>query len=365
MSIRVLHVIDHLGFGGAPMVVKNIVEKIDSDRFETIVCALRTNPKALPVNAKLINLTFAKYNPFAFLKIARLCREQKIDILHAHLQKSVVSCLLAGFLCDVRVIIHEHGPIFRSGTGCLYRLLLKLLGKRATAAITNSQATQAALSGTAGLDERSIYVIGNFIDLARFDPDLFDRGKVRKSLSIAADKIVVGFVGRLDICKGVDLLIETAAILCAEDERYHFVIVGEGSQRGQLESMVRRLGLGGRVTFTGLCEKPEEVMTVFDVAAVPSSREAFGISAVELMRMRVPVIASPVGGLAEIVQHEKTGLLLPRLDVGLLAEAIRKLTRQDALRQAIIQNAHDYAGRFGGAEQIKAIESLYASVSEL
>jgi glycosyltransferase involved in cell wall biosynthesis len=364
MSIRVLHVIDHLGFGGAPMVVKNIVERLDSDRFETIVCALRTNPKALPINAELVNLKFGKCNPFAFLRIAKLCREYRIDIIHAHLQKSVLSSLLAGFLCGARIIIHEHGPIFRGGTGCVYRLLLKLLGSKADAAIANSQATKAALIETAGRDEKSVYVVGNFIDLARFDPSLYDRDIVRQSLSIPGDRIVVGFLGRLDVCKGIDLLIEAAAVLCAEDQRYHFVIVGEGSQRQQLESMVRRLGLGERVTFTGLREKPEEIMAAFDVAAIPSRREAFGISAVELMRMRVPVIASPVGGLAEIVQHEKTGLLLPRLDAASLAKAVRRLVRQDDLRQKVVQNAHDYAGRFGGVEQIKAIERIYALVSE-
>lgn len=362
MSIKVLHVIDHIGFGGAPMVVKNIAEKLDSDCFETIVCALRTNPKALPIDAELINLTFGKYNPFAFLKIASICKEHKIDIVHAHLQKSVVSCLLACFLCNAKVIIHEHGPIFRGGTGCIYRLLLKLLGSKATASIANSQATKAALSKTIGLGEKTIFVVSNFIDFDRFDPALYDREEVRRTLSITGDKIVVGFVGRLDICKGIDLLIQAAAMLCDEDERYHFVIAGEGSQRQLLESMVNRLKLGERVTFTGLCERPEEIMTAFDVAVVPSRREAFGISAVEFMRMRVPVIASAVGGLTEIVKDGGTGLLLDELKAKKIADAVKRLVHDASLKQGLMDRAEEFSRKFDGADQIKRIESIYSSL---
>jgi glycosyltransferase involved in cell wall biosynthesis len=363
MSIRVLHVIDHLGFGGAPMVVKNIVEKLDSGCVEPIVCALRTNPRAIPIKAKLISLTFGKYNPFALLTIAKLCKEHKIDIVHAHLQKSVVSCLLASLFCDAKVIIHEHGPIFRGGTGCIYRLLLSLLGSKAAAAIANSQATKAALIRTTGLSEKSIFVVGNFVDFTRFDPALFDRDKVRQALSIASDKIVVGFVGRLDVCKGVDLLIEAAAVLCAEDELYHFVIVGEGLQRGQLESMVQRLGLGAKVTFTGLYEKPEEIMTAFDVAVVPSRREAFGISAIELMRMRVPVIASAVGGLVEIIRHEETGILLEELSSASIARAVGRLAGDSSLRQRLTDQASVFSRRFDGREQLKLIGDIYDKVN--
>jgi glycosyltransferase involved in cell wall biosynthesis len=359
MSIRVLHVIDHLGYGGAPIAVKNIVENLDRNSVEAIVCALRTNPRALPIAAKLINLAHHKYNPFALVAIVRLCKEHKIDIIHAHLQKSVVSCLLAGYFCGAKIVIHEHGPIFRGGTGFIYRLLLKALSSRAAAGIANSKATRAVLSRTASLDEASIFTVANFIDIARFDCTLHDRHKTRETLGMGADRMVVGFVGRLDSCKGADLLIDAAAILCPEDERYHFVIIGEGAQRQQLEAMVKRLGLGERVTFTGLCENPAEIMRAFDVAVVPSRREAFGIAAVEFMRMKVPVIASAVGGLIEVVQHEKTGILLDELSAGGIAEAVRRLMRESPLREKLINDAEVLSRKFDGREQLTQITDIY------
>jgi len=359
MKIRVLHVIDHLGYGGAPVVVKNIIERLSSEDIETFVCALRTNPKAMPIKTTLISLTYHKYNPLAFLAIAKLCKEHEIDIIHAHLQKSIISCLLAGFLCDAKIIIHEHGPIFRRGTGCIYRFLLKLLATKASIAIANSQATMAALNQTAGFAKESIYIVSNFIDFARFDHTLYDRDKARDTLGIPENKTVVGFVGRLDSCKGVDLLINAAAILCKKDQRYHFVIVGQGAQRKQLEHLVLRLGLREKVIFTGLCRNPAEVIKALDIAVVPSRREAFGITAIEFMRMKIPVIASAVGGLVEVVQHKKTGMLLDKLNAENIADAVNTLAQDNSLRESLVENAEVFSRKFNGAEQLKQITSIY------
>jgi len=359
MRIRVLHVIDHLGYGGAPVAVKNIAERIDGERIETIVCALRTNPQAMPIEVRLVNLGYRKYNPFVVTAIAKLCREHKIDIIHAHLQKSVISCLLAGFFCDARIVVHEHGPIFRGGTGILYRLLLKALRSRVAVAIANSQATKAALIRTAGFDEESVQVVSNFIDFARFDRNLYDRDKTRDKLGVGANQVVVGFVGRLDPCKGADVLIRAAALLCRESEQLHFVIMGEGSQRSQLERLAGQLGLQEKVTFAGLCTNPAEVMITFDVAVVPSRREAFGIAAVEFMRMRIPVVASAVGGLVEVVKHEKTGMLVDPLSPKAIAEAVGKIVQDKALREGLVNEAEAFSRKFDGREQLRQIVEIY------
>ena len=364
MRIRVLHVIDHLGYGGAPLVVKNIAEKTDAGLVETVVCSLRTNPQPIPIKTKLINLGHGKYNPFSFLAIARLCNEHKIDIIHAHLQKSIVSCLLAGFFCDAKIIVHEHGPIFRGGTGFVYRLLLRVLASRAAIATANSLATTTALSQTAGFDEDSILVVGNFIDFARFDRTAYDRNTVRNKLGIAEDDIVVGFVGRLDHCKGADLLVNAAAILCKQDKRYRFVIVGEGAQRRRLEEMAFRLKLNEKIAFTGLCKNPAEVMIAFDIAVVPSRREAFGVAAIEFMQMRTPVIASAVGGLVEVVRHEDTGILLNELSPEEIADAVNRLARDSALRESLAGKAEAFSRMFGGKEQLQQIEDIYKQLAK-
>ena len=103
------------------------------------------------------------------------------------------------------------------------------------------------------------------------------------------------------------MLINAAEILCKDNERYRFVIVGDGAQRKELHDQTIRLGLKEKVIFTGLCKNTAEVMIAFDMAVVPSRREAFGIAAVELMQMRIPVIASAVGGLVELLHRPPAG----------------------------------------------------------
>jgi glycosyltransferase involved in cell wall biosynthesis len=359
MSIKVLHIIDHLGYGGAPIVVKNIVERLDGGSIETFVCALRTNPEAIPIETNLISLTHHKYNPFSFLSIAKLCKTYNIDIVHAHLQKSIISSLLAGFLCNAKIIIHEHGPIFRRGTGCIYRLLLKLLASKASAAIANSQATKSALQKITQLPEESIYVVSNFIDLSRFDRTLYDRNKIRNSLGIADNETAVGFLGRLDQCKGIDLLIHAAEILCKKDPNYRFIITGRGAQGKSLEQLAFQLGLQEKISFTGLCKNPAEIMAAFDIAVIPSRREAFGITAVEFMKMKVPVIASPVGGLVELIQNKKTGILLENLTAANIAQAVIELAQDDSLRKSITENAEVFSRAFDGQQQLKQITEIY------
>jgi len=363
MKIRVLHVIDHLGYGGAPMVVKNIVERIDAEKIQTLVCTLRTNPRPLPVDAELVSLACHKVNPFALVALARLCRKRDIDIVHAHLQKSIVSALLASYLCDSKIIVHEHGAIFRGGTGCIYRWLLRRLHRRAARAIANSQATKRALHEKGGLPDEAIDVVSNFIDLGRFDPALYDVVRARRDLGIDADRIVVGFVGRLDVCKGADVLLEAAQILGAEDRRFCCVIVGDGAERARLAETAARLKVDKDVIFAGLRENPAELMAACDIGVIPSRREAFGITAIEFMHMGVPVVAAPVGGLIEHVRDKETGLLLSHLDAAALAQAVRTLAQDESLRETLIQNARAYAARFDGAEQIRDIERIYAAVA--
>jgi D-inositol-3-phosphate glycosyltransferase len=100
-------------------------------------------------------------------------------------------------------------------------------------------------------------------------------------------------------------------------------------------------------------------MIAFDMAVVPSRREAFGIASVELMKMRIPVIASAVGGLVEIVRHEETGLLLDELNPNAIANAIEKLTRDSSLRESLANKAELFSRKFDGREQLEQLMEIY------
>ncbi|GEM_PF-555107 len=362
MKIRVLHVIDHLGFGGAPLVVKGLVEAMPTDRIESVVCALRPNPRSIAIGAKVVTLDCHKYSLAAIRAVPRLCEEHGVDIVHAHLQKAVMGTLWATRPGGCPLIVHEHGPIFRGGTGCIYRAFLKRLGGRARTIIANSQAAARAMKQVLGRDDVPVVVVPNSVDLDRFDPARYEPSAVRSHLGLGDDEFVVGFIGRLDRAKGADLLIDAAGRLKEQGEPCRVLLFGQGAQRKTLERQVHSAGLEQSVTFEGLSENPAEVMRAFDVAVVPSRREAFGIAALELMRMKVPVIVSLVGGLPELVQPGKTGVILPELTGAAIATAIQALRSDPGQREMLASAAFDHAGAFDTQGPVAQIVGIYEKI---
>jgi glycosyltransferase involved in cell wall biosynthesis len=357
MTLRALHVIDHLGFGGAPLVVRSLVERFDPARVTPMVCALRPNPHPISINAEVITLKSARWNPGSVWSLRRVCHRYHIDVIHAHLQKSIVTSLLAAG--PVPLVIHEHGAVFRAGTGCLYRSLLRLLGTRANKVIANSLATREALIGRAGIPDAALVVLDNFVDEKRYLPTLYNRHQARCELGLSPEQTAIGFVGRLDHCKGADVLLDAAATLCQANPDYRVIIVGYGPEWDALQAQTRRLNLQNHVQLTGLCENPAVVMAALDVAVVPSRREAFGLAALEFMCMGVPVVAAPVGGLPALIEDKVTGMLLSALEPEQIVQAVEQLQADPVLRNTIIEKASAWARRYDGRHQVEQLTQIY------
>jgi glycosyltransferase involved in cell wall biosynthesis len=359
MTLKVMHVIDHLGFGGGPILVRTIADNISSSEFECLICQLRAKPESVSQNAKLITLTYGKYDPRTVFAMARLCREQKIDVLHAHLEKSIISCLLSTFFCDVPVVIHEHGAIFGKGVySLIYRLTLRMLYRRAAAVIANSQVTARQLVKKAAIKEDLIEIISIPIDFNIFDCNRVSRGKNRKNLNISSDDFVVGYVGRLHPVKGVDILIRAFTQLLQRSARYLLVLAGDGPQRKFLETLTSQLGIGRRVRFLGMRDDVPEVMAAFDIGVVPSRQESFGMVLVELMSMKIPVVSSGKGGLAELVKDQVTGLVTRENNPDEIYLCIQRLAEDEGLRNRLAEAAYAFSKKFGPAELIRKIEEI-------
>jgi glycosyltransferase involved in cell wall biosynthesis len=131
----------------------------------------------------------------------------------------------------------------------------------------------------------------------------------------------VGFVGRLDPQKGVDVLVKALSDLPGTAG----VIVGKGSERGRLERLAAELGVSNRIVMTGHREEARSMLPTFDVVAVPSRWETFGLVTVEAMLAERPVVASAVGGILEVVADGESGFLVPPDDPAALAGALRTL----------------------------------------
>ena len=137
--------------------------------------------------------------------------------------------------------------------------------------------------------------------------------------------VVIGTACRLELIKGLNYLIEALAVLAPEFPDLRLEIAGDGSLRGDLEQNSRQLGVSGIVSFLGWREDLPSVMAGWDIFVLPSLDEGFGVAALEAMAAGLPVIASAVGGLCELVQNGETGWLVPPAAPAKLAQRVREL----------------------------------------
>jgi N-acetyl-alpha-D-glucosaminyl L-malate synthase BshA len=141
------------------------------------------------------------------------------------------------------------------------------------------------------------------------------------------------------------------------------VLIGDGPERTKVETLVRELGLADSVRFLGKQLDFVEVLQNCDVFLLPSQTESFGLAALEALSCGVPVVASRVGGLPEVVDHEETGLLVEVGDIAAMAQAVRRLLLDDQLRQRMAQAARArVVERFPLAPSVAKYEAFYRKV---
>ncbi len=363
MPIRVLHIIGNLRLGGAQVIVKQIAENFDPREVESFIYPLRSKEIQTPVRAGLLAPDYPNYDPRKFFAIERLCREHKIDLIHAHLYKSILGSLLSPARRSVPVIIHEHGPVCRSGLQYgLYRRMLKRLWPRAAAVIAVSNFMAAYLVEQIGIAKEKIHVLPNAIDFAPFDQRHQDILSARKELGIPEDAVVLGYVGRLSRVKGADLLPEILRRLLKEFPNTVLLIAGDGEAKADIRRQCRRWNLHDHVRLLGFMPDVRPVMAASDAALVPSRQEAFGISALEWMRMRVPLITSGADGLGELIAHKQTGWIVEENTPAAYTRAAAELLQNRPAVQPVVERAYEQTKAYEIAPYLRRLHGLYQQV---
>jgi len=181
---------------------------------------------------------------------------------------------------------------------------------------------------------RKAVVIRNALDAAPFDTPAPDAADEVRALFPTPPKLVVGAAGRLSPEKGFDVLIDAASLVCKTRD-VGFVIYGRGPLEGELKQRITLLGLEGRVILGGFRADLERVLPGFDVAALSSHTEGLPVAVLEAQAAGVPVVATAVGGTPEVIDHGRTGLLVPPNRPDELARALGELLDDDARRRAM------------------------------
>jgi glycosyltransferase involved in cell wall biosynthesis len=347
--------------GGGEISLLSLLEGLGRSRWTPIVVvpvegavASRCRTLGLPVHVIPLP-TIHRPGPAllrSMMALRALIRSAGASLLHANGSRAMFYAGLAGRLSGRPVIWHVRVAHRDS-------LLDPLLTRLASVVIVNSNAVGRRFSGTSGGKVHCIY---NGVDLKRFSPRQPPPG-LRASLGLPDGLPLVGSIGRFVPYKGYAYLLEAARLVRDVKPAAHWVLVGDGELRGELERQRRTLGLETQVHLPGWREDVPDLLALCDLFVLPSVVEHFGRVLIEAMAMGKAVVATDAGGVPEIVIQGETGLLVPPAQPKDLAEAVLTLL-EDAPRAQRL----GMAGRrraettFSLARHVEAVETLYREV---
>jgi len=362
-KINVMLVIDHLGFGGARVILTNIIKKTSSAS-GIYLYSLRKSMNEPTFTKEEDSRVYIYPSKFRFnlsclFDLHGVIKKKNITVLHCHLAKSFFIGYLIKrlFSKQIKLVFHEHGKIFKNNW--LYNLFLRCVKKRVDLFIAVSKATKNELMKNADINPKKIEVLYNFSDLDPSNAGKSDKQEEREKLGLRKDYFVIGFAGRLSKVKGCEHLIKSIPYINIPN--FKVLIAGDGLERKNLERLTENLSITEKTIFLGYVKEILNFYGIIDVLVVPSKFESFGISVIEAQACGIPVIASNVGALNELIKNEENGLLFEFANGKDLAEKIEWMEKDKELRGRLIKNGLCTVKRYSIEEYIRSLEKNYGS----
>lgn len=336
--IRVTHVVLSLDVGGLERVVLDLVKEGKRlGQQVTVLCLERPGQLAPEAQALGIKVTCVYKRPGISPGSIRSLSKQLIeihpDVLHVHQIGPLFYTSLAAHSAAIRATVFtQHGKQYANRFRT--RLLGRFAGRSIGRCICVSDDIAREVRDCRIVDESRIAVVRNGIDTRRFS-DPSGGAEVRKTLHIPLNAPLIGTVGRLAEVKCQDLLIRGFSRIRLSEPRAHLLLVGDGPLRGQLETLAKSLGLADCVHFAGYQSDPARFLQAMDLFALTSRSEGMPLCVLEAWAAGIPVIASRVGGVPELIRHGVTGLLFESGHEQEFAASALHLLSDTALRSQI------------------------------
>jgi glycosyltransferase involved in cell wall biosynthesis len=270
-------------------------------------------------------LAFLVFLPWNLIRIRRIIRSRGIDVVDVDGVLNVPPAL-AGWLCQVPVLwcYNDHLP------GTVKGVLLPLVARLATAVIVQSERFARTRTTSHPRLRSKTHVLYPGTDTTLFDPDRYGpdvRRRMRQQWQIATDSSLVGMIGNLNPFKGHEDFLKAAALVKEQNAGVRFVIVGRKLVTApgywqRLERLTAELGLESDVVYAGFCDDIPAVLAAMDVFVLASTRESCPNVVLEAMAMKVPVVATDVGAVSELIADGQTGTVVPPGEPDTMAKAI-------------------------------------------
>ena len=340
--IRVLHVAE--AAGGVERYLQTLFKYSDKEQVENIlVCSQNYDYKKMKSIAdRVIVLKMAhQVNPSSDIKVEkalrRIIQKTKPDIVYAHSSKAGALARIADLGLKNKVIYNPHGWAFNMQQSAkkkeMYKWVEKISVHFCDKIVCISDAEKESALREKICKPSKLQVIYNGIDLEEIKNTI---PKTRAELNIPKDAFVVGMVGRLSKQKAPDVFVKAAKLIKDKIPNAYFLMVGDGELRDQVEEMIHNFDLDTSFFITGWVDNPTAYMKVMDVGCLLSRWEGFGLVLPEYMACGVPIVATNVDAIPNIIKDGENGLLVAEDDYGSCASAVQKIFLNCSLQSKLV-----------------------------
>ncbi len=362
---RILHVIDSLDLGGAQIVLLNLLKYADRERFQSEVVALHGRGVFWPVikatGCRMWSMSWHHYFPSYAPGLAALMLAKRYDVVHCHLLASNVIAKPLAALCGVPVRINHDHCNDKLADPRRWALPADTWANRyATHVIAVSESARHFVQEHEHVPAPRTTTIHNGIDCTAYRPRPTQHLAARQRFGIPEDAFVIGGIGRLTHQKNFAMFIEIAKAVLQYHPEAYFVIAGTGELRAGLEQQAARLGVEDRVKFLGFVGDMSALYPALDLLLLTSRYEGLPITILEAMACGVPIVASKLDGIAEVLNDGRSASLCPHTEAGLFVRRINEMITMPERRQAFAEAALAKVREEYSAERMtRAVEAIY------
>ena len=382
MSLSIVHVIARLNVGGAALHVLQLAREQSRRGHDVIVVAgtLAAGEKSMEYVAEELGVELVRLpvlqrelspraDSAAILALRRLIRERRPDVLHTHTAKAGATGRLAAVVSGSarpRARVHTyHGHVlsgyFSRRWEHIFRWIERLLAHTSGTLVAVSDEVRDDLVGFGVAPARRFAVVPYGFDLPPWgDADEDARRSIRAELGAGAETFVVGWAGRLTAIKRPLDLVHTLRALLDHEVDALLVLVGDGEDRGAVETVAAELGVADRCRLVGFQKSIRPWYAAFDALILTSANEGTPVVAIEALAATRPVVATRAGGTGAVVRHGESGYLEAIGDTAALADRLATLARDPELRERMgAQGGEDVRARFAVGRMADEIETVY------
>ncbi|MBN1384084.1 MAG: glycosyltransferase [Elusimicrobia bacterium] len=340
---KILHLITSLNIGGTEKFLLTVLKNL-GHKYDFSVGYLKKRGR-IADEIEILRIPIFKFN---FSSLKRYIKAYKTQIIHTHLYRANILGRIAGKLAGVPAIISSQRSI--DGWKKFYHVWLdKFTSNYCSLIVTNSDAAKKVLETREGISAEMMQTVQNYAP-----PELLNL-----NLKPVENISAIGCVTRLHREKGVYLIPEIAKLVSEKNNNIKFLIYGDGPEKKTMEFLIEKYNLQGKIKFYSWKTDLEKIYNSFNIMLLPSEEESFPQAALEAMSCGIPVIAADVGGVSELVENRKTGILIKDRNPESFADAILSLAGDPYCYSQFSENSKMKAKNFTLEKMVNAVDEIY------